>query len=406
MEDLLECTKCGNEVDQILALSCEHNLCLQCSAKLYNKLQCQTLVCEICSSQTLLDPSAIEVLQEMYKLQSSRMSTANLKSSRQQIQYQVSTHSKASQIHINTQQGLTVTCQQHASEEALLYCYTCETPCFCMECYLQGLHKNHEVKNVQKSYSIIRTTKADQFYQKVKSSQDQLLQDQCKFAAKKKELVEINTSTKMQIQSNFQELYKALQLKESELIQVADDTMYEKVKEIDAEVQKIQSQMDKLNDVLSDIESYFPDHPDQSQAIMAFNYIALNNRKIDQLTRTILTERNTWGASLQLQYQLDPQSIIQQIEDIRSTKLKIMSLRALETVEPTINEKKLYERARDDRTKRLFQFQTPIQQIIQDENKENNQSFIANNGEQTQLSEFQRKFQEAKRTLSQRQKLN
>lgn len=31
-----------------------------------------------------------------------------------------------------------------------------------------------------------------------------------------------------------------------------------------------------------------------------------------------------------------------------------MSLRGLETVEPTNNEKKLYERARDDRTKRLF----------------------------------------------------
>lgn len=29
-------------------------------------------------------------------------------------------------------------------------------------------------------------------------------------------------------------------------------------------------------------------------------------------------------------------------------------MRALETVEPTINEKKSYEKARDDRTKRLF----------------------------------------------------
>jgi hypothetical protein len=31
-----------------------------------------------------------------------------------------------------------------------------------------------------------------------------------------------------------------------------------------------------------------------------------------------------------------------------------MSLRALETSEPTSNEKKFYEKARDDRTKRLF----------------------------------------------------
>lgn len=31
-----------------------------------------------------------------------------------------------------------------------------------------------------------------------------------------------------------------------------------------------------------------------------------------------------------------------------------MSLRALENSEPTINEKKVYDKARDDRTKRLF----------------------------------------------------
>ncbi|KAM3141653.1 hypothetical protein pb186bvf_006258 [Paramecium bursaria] len=370
MDDLLECTKCGTEVDQILALQCEHNLCLNCSAKLFGKSSNQQLICEICGTNTVLDPSAIEVLSDMQQMQQSRISM------------------KQSKISSNNN----ICCQQHPSEEALLYCYSCETPCFCMECYLSGLHKNHEVRNVQKTYLQLKGTKAEQIFQKVKAGQEFLLTDQCKFTAKKRELMEISASTRMQIQQNFQDLYRALQLKEAELIQVAEETIADKIKEIDNEVQRIHKDMDKLSEILQDMNQYFTDSPDATQAIQAFNFVAYNNRRIEQITRQIVQERENNGPQFQFHYTLDPQSIIQQIDDIRATKIKITSLRGLESSDPTPAERSLYERAREERTKRLFQ-------LPQQVDKEN--SFSSNN---VNLTEFERRLQEAKRTLTNRQK--
>jgi B-box zinc finger len=45
-----------------------------------------------------------------------------------------------------------LSCSSHQGEQAVLYCYTCESQCFCMECYLAGMHKNHDVKSVHKTF--------------------------------------------------------------------------------------------------------------------------------------------------------------------------------------------------------------------------------------------------------------
>lgn len=54
----------------------------------------------------------------------------------------------------------------------------------------------------------------------------------------------MSASVKMQIQNNFQEIYKALQQKENELIHVAEETMHDKTKEIDVEMHKVQQAME------------------------------------------------------------------------------------------------------------------------------------------------------------------
>lgn len=46
-----------------------------------------------------------------------------------------------------------------------------------MECYLSGLHKNHEVKTAQKAFNQLKANKIDHIWGKIKTSQENLLSD-------------------------------------------------------------------------------------------------------------------------------------------------------------------------------------------------------------------------------------
>lgn len=71
--DSLECCKCGQQVEQILAMQCDHNLCLGCASKVVHKWQSitQAFICELCACPTQLDPTAVSVLMDMRESQQS-----------------------------------------------------------------------------------------------------------------------------------------------------------------------------------------------------------------------------------------------------------------------------------------------------------------------------------------------
>jgi hypothetical protein len=65
----VSCAKCAQTPEDILILTCDHNLCLLCAAKNLQREQkrnmhsFQTVVCELCEIATVLDPaSATELL--------------------------------------------------------------------------------------------------------------------------------------------------------------------------------------------------------------------------------------------------------------------------------------------------------------------------------------------------------
>lgn len=70
-------------------------------------------------------------------------------------------------------------CREHPSEEAILFCFTCETPCICIECFLNGLHKNHDVKDIRKNFDGLASYVEDIRF-KIKTRADLLLNDECR----------------------------------------------------------------------------------------------------------------------------------------------------------------------------------------------------------------------------------
>ena len=84
-EDSSYCSKCNLVSDEILMLTCDHNLCLQCAAKSLFKdterlsknrssSKYQSIQCEICGNQTALDPSTTE---ELYSYRPENFNTSN-----------------------------------------------------------------------------------------------------------------------------------------------------------------------------------------------------------------------------------------------------------------------------------------------------------------------------------------
>lgn len=86
-------------------------------------------------------------------------------------------------------------CKDHPGEDQILYCFTCETPCICMECYLNGLHKNHNVKNIRKNYNLLAPHIEDLRF-KLKANNDLLLNEECRLTQKKRELSEVVAQSK------------------------------------------------------------------------------------------------------------------------------------------------------------------------------------------------------------------
>ena len=72
-DEVVSCAKCGELPNDVLILTCDHNLCLNCASRnLKNENikdtkskqnSFQTVICEICRIATVLDPaSATELL--------------------------------------------------------------------------------------------------------------------------------------------------------------------------------------------------------------------------------------------------------------------------------------------------------------------------------------------------------
>ena len=69
-EDDVSCAKCMKKPEDVLILTCDHNLCLECAAlnlqeqTSQNQNTFKTVICEFCQSATVLDPeSATELLE-------------------------------------------------------------------------------------------------------------------------------------------------------------------------------------------------------------------------------------------------------------------------------------------------------------------------------------------------------
>lgn len=98
---------------------------------------------------------------------------------------------------------------------------------------------------------------------------------------------------------------------------------------------------------------FYESNPQVLQSVEATNYLVKEKKKMQQLIESVKQERVTPTA--QSTFCLDTVSIQQMISDIRGVKLSIVSLRGIETNNPTQREKYLFQKAVEQRNYQTLQ---------------------------------------------------
>ena len=147
-------------------------------------------------------------------------------------------------------QGTEPRCPKHRNEITNLFCFTCESACICVECLVEGVHRNHNVKNVAKGAEFLSeklNRLNDKVNQKLNDNQE-LLQ---RLESEKKSVLQSLDETTHSIQTNFKELRQRLQQKEQEILREYDQKSKDLLSQIDQFFREIQQPKDLLNSLPS-----------------------------------------------------------------------------------------------------------------------------------------------------------
>jgi hypothetical protein len=144
-DDRVFCAKCGSTPEDILVLSCQHNLCKACTIKIIppqssdiqNTRAIPIIKCDICGKQTRVEEGTID---QLYK--NTNESAINTPDCSKQDFSMYSSYENY--------------CKTHSDEIAAYYCFDCNGCPLCSECAVHGEHKRHNVIMIAKANKILK----------------------------------------------------------------------------------------------------------------------------------------------------------------------------------------------------------------------------------------------------------
>jgi len=134
-------------------------------------------------------------------------------------------------------------CQKHKNEITNLFCFTCETSCLCVECLVEGVHRNHNVKNVAKGSEFLNE-KLNKLNEKINQKSYENKEILQRLEIEKQTAVLMKEENINAIQANFKEVRQKLNQKEQEILKEFENKANEKVSQIDQMIQELQQSKD------------------------------------------------------------------------------------------------------------------------------------------------------------------
>lgn len=297
MSEEIYCAKCNNLTEEILLLSCDHNLCIPCAAENISKQESrgvnktQLVICDLCKCQTeISNETSKEILSiamngnrtmnngnpnpAMNNSGVLNMSNQNYYSNNDMNLNMSNTMSKYNMSFYPGPSSQKEICQEHGEVISYL-CFDCLSKCICSECVVHGIHRNHEVINIKKAYPLI-CEKAEELVSHVEdkikdlNSADNTLQIKCG------ELTGLTEKCKREIKVAFEEIRIKLNKKEKEIIDKTESILQDNMQELNTYSRIIQSKIIGLNKIVDSVKS----HLMRKDELTLINFYCENKNKI------------------------------------------------------------------------------------------------------------------------------
>lgn len=218
-------------------------------------------------------------------------------------------------------------CAQHKSEESIIICFTCGNKPLCVQCIVNGDHKNHEMANLTK---IKENCKEALNYivpeiEKKKNEFDSLIE---KLNVNKKNISDKIWEIKSKISQDFSELKQRLTNKENELLLLKDFEASEKFSQIDSHIQSFQHKIYKMQEFQDNLCIRSENSETLADGFELFTYFNENKQEIFDLfsfeTSNILQE------AVNLKVDVDKKSFVNYLECIHNLQLATTNLYDIE----------------------------------------------------------------------------
>jgi len=324
-EDIF-CSQCNCKTDQALMLSCNHNLCMNCSAKYLSQENPQSsntkqyIICEICGSKTEIDNEiSREILSTVLKNLNLNPNLLNYNSNQRNnnnINYPENINPN---LNINNSNNLSnhevifnpmnnpnnnsfnngylepnnnnmnnnnlfisnsnivnqkYLCSEHGEPISYL-CLDCMSKCICSECIVHGVHHNHDVLNIKKAYPLIYN-KTQDLHKFISDKISELNLNKRNLEQKKSNIGLINQKCKNDIKNAFQIIRLRLNEKEKEIIEKTESTLRDNLNELNTYVHVIQGKISTLNKIIDSLNA----HLMRKDELTLINYYCDNKNNI------------------------------------------------------------------------------------------------------------------------------
>ena len=232
-----------------------------------------------------------------------------------------------------------ISCSTHQNEEPIIICFTCGNRPLCVECVVNGEHKNHDMANITRIKENCRDA-LTQITPEIERKQSEFNNIIERLVMNKKLISDKIWEIKSKISSDINELKERLSNKENELLMAKDCEASEKFAEIDGFISSFQEKIEKLQDFHRNLETKSEHSETFSEGIELLNYFTSNKQEIYNLfnveTSKFLEEVDDYRVDI------DKQTYTNYLESLHNLNLATTNLNLNELDEKIKSSQKFY----------------------------------------------------------------
>jgi hypothetical protein len=128
----------------------------------------------------------------------------------------------------------------------------CEGGCVCVSCVVHGVHRSHNVLEIDRAYPVI-ADKIDQLHELILGRIEDISTLEARIHAHRQEVVANTDAIVESMQQSFEEVRERLRLKEEELVQRAKDFRDEQVAQLDGYIRSAREKIEVV-DLASEVQ--------------------------------------------------------------------------------------------------------------------------------------------------------